>query len=87
MMPVPPFRIFKVPATVTAPAVAEEGVRPVVPKEIVVTAVEVSVAHVPSPRQNVVAEALVPEFRLVTGRFPVTPVVNGRPVALVRMAL
>ena len=29
--------------------------------------------HVPSPRQNVELEADVPEFRLVTGRFPVTP--------------
>ena len=32
------------------------------------------IAHVPSPRQKVVAPALVPELRLVTGRFPVTPV-------------
>lgn len=31
------------------------------------------VAHVPSPRQNVVPDAAVPLFRLVTGRFPVTP--------------
>jgi len=31
-------------------------------------------AHVPSPRQNVVALALVPEFKLVTGKFPVTSV-------------
>lgn len=29
-------------------------------------------AHVPSPRQNVPLEALVPELRFVTGRFPVT---------------
>ena len=41
------------------------------------------VAHVPSPRQNVVLDALVPLFRFVTGRLPVTPVVNGSPVALV----
>jgi hypothetical protein len=27
----------------------------------------------------------VPELRLVTGRLPVTPVVRGRPVALVRV--
>jgi hypothetical protein len=33
-------------------------------------------AHVPSPRQKVVPEAKVPELRLVTGRFPVTPVDN-----------
>src|SRR2546425_7347148 len=31
------------------------------------------VAHVPSPRQNVVADAPVPLPRLVTPRFPVTP--------------
>ena len=37
----------------------------------------------PSPRQNVVADAEVPEFRFVTGKFPVTPVVSGNPVALV----
>src|SRR5512146_1824259 len=30
------------------------------------------VAQLPSPRQNVVADADVPELRLVTGRFPVT---------------
>lgn len=29
-------------------------------------------AHVPSPRQNVDDDALVPLFRLVTGRFPLT---------------
>ncbi len=30
------------------------------------------VAQVPSPRQNVLDEALIPLFRLPTGRFPVT---------------
>ena len=30
-------------------------------------------AHVPSPRQKVVFDADVPLFRLVIGRFPVTP--------------
>lgn len=40
-------------------------------------------AHIPSPRQKVVADALVPEFRFVTGRLPVTPVVKGNPVPLV----
>ena len=30
-------------------------------------------AHVPSPRQNVVDDALVPPFKFPTGRFPVTP--------------
>lgn len=41
------------------------------------------VAQVPSPRQNVEAEAEVPPFKLATGRLPVTPVDNGRPVQLV----
>jgi hypothetical protein len=36
---VPPFVIAKVPATVTAPEVAVFGVRPVVPNEMVLTAV------------------------------------------------
>tara|TARA_R110000868_G_scaffold61276_2_gene186316 strand:- start:1 stop:546 length:546 start_codon:yes stop_codon:yes gene_type:complete len=40
----------------------------------------------PSPRQNVLALAEVPELRLVTGRLPVTPVVRGSPVALVSVA-
>jgi hypothetical protein len=40
-------------------------------------------AHVPSPRQKVEEEAEVPLFKFVTGRFPVTPVLNGKPVALV----
>ena len=31
------------------------------------------VAHVPSPRQNVLDDADVPELRLPTGKFPVTP--------------
>ncbi len=44
------------------------------------------VAQVASPRQNVVDDALVPLFRLVTGKLPVTPVVSGRPVALVKTA-
>lgn len=43
----------------------------------------VGVAHEPSPRQNVVDDADVPLFRLVTGKLPVTPVLNGRPVTLV----
>jgi hypothetical protein len=44
------------------------------------------VAHVASPRQKVLEDAPVPLFKLVTGRFPVTPVVNGSPVALVSVA-
>ena len=43
------------------------------------------VAQVPSPRQKVEAEAAVPLLRFVTGRFPVTPVERGRPVAFVRV--
>ena len=31
------------------------------------------------------ALALVPEFRLVTGKFPVTPVVKGKPMAFVNV--
>jgi len=45
------------------------------------------VAQVPSPLQNVVLDADVPLFKLVTGRFPVTPVVNGKPVAFVNVTL
>lgn len=44
------------------------------------------VAHVPSPRQNVDPLAAVPLSKFVTGKLPVTPVVNGRPVALVSVA-
>jgi hypothetical protein len=44
-------------------------------------------AHVASPRQNVEAEADVPELRFATGKLPVTPVVNGSPVALVSVPL
>jgi hypothetical protein len=40
--------------------------------ETLVTPVPAGVAHVPSPRQNVVAEALVPLFKCVTARFPDT---------------
>lgn len=47
----------------------------------------VGTAHVPSPRQNVVLPAEVPLFRLPTGRFPVTPVLSGNPVAFVRTPL
>ena len=40
-------------------------------------------AQEPSPRQKVDALADVPLFKLVTGKFPVTPVVKGNPVKLV----
>lgn len=42
------------------------------------------VAHVPSPRQKVLEDAAVPEFKLAGGRLPTTPVERGRPVAFVR---
>jgi hypothetical protein len=44
-------------------------------------------AQLPSPRQKVDAVAPVPLFRLVTGKLPVTPVVRGSPVALVKVPL
>ena len=40
-------------------------------------------AQVASPRQYVEDDALVPLFKLVTGKLPVTPVVRGKPVTLV----
>ena len=39
----------------------------------------------PSPRQNVVELAEVPEFKLLTDKLPITPVESGNPVALVRI--
>ena len=53
----------------------------------IVTADDDGVAQVPSPRQNVEADADVPLFKFVTGRLPVTPVVRGKPVAFVSVAL
>ena len=41
----PPFEATRVPARVTAPDVADDGVRPVVPPEIDVTATLESVDH------------------------------------------
>jgi hypothetical protein len=43
--PVPPFAIFNVPATVIEPDVEVEGVKPVVPNEIAVTATPDKVVH------------------------------------------
>ena len=40
-------------------------------------------AQIASPRQNVEVDAPVPLFRFATGRFPVTPVVSGKPVTFV----
>ena len=76
-----------VPATVNDGVVvglATEIRPPVNPTLVTVpVAVPVGVAHVPSPRQNVLDDADVPLLRFVTGRLPVTPVVSGNPVALV----
>ena len=47
----------------------------------------VGVAQAPSPLQKVEAEALVPLFKLVTGKLPVTPVLSGSPVAFVSVPL
>jgi hypothetical protein len=77
----------KLPELVTLPVNVMPLTVPVPLTEVTVPALAAGVAHVPSPRQNVVDDALVPEFRLVTGKLPVTPVVSGRPVALVNTAL
>jgi len=92
--PVPPLATARVPVSVIVPDVVIGPplvVRPVVPPatliEVTGQALAAGVAQVPSPRQNVVDDALVPEFRLATGRLPVTPVVSGNPVALVNVTL
>jgi len=77
----------KLPELVTLPVSVIPLTVPVPLTEVTVPALAAGVAHVPSPRQKVVDDAEVPEFRLVTGRFPVTPVVSGRPVALVSVTL
>src|SRR5215216_4006597 len=41
--------------------------------------------HVASPHQKVFAAAPVPLSKFVTGKFPITPVVKGRPVQLVKI--
>ena len=78
------------PVTANSPTVPalSYSTRPVVPPVMVVVLMVMpddpaGVAHVPSPRQKVLEEAPVPELRFVTGRLPVTPVLSGRPVALV----
>jgi hypothetical protein len=92
--PVPPLATPNVPARVIVPDVVIGPplvVKPVVPPatliDVTVPALAAGVAQDPSPLQNVVADALVPEFKLVTGKLPVTPVVSGKPVALVNVAL
>jgi len=54
---------------IEVPDVAATGVPRVNPPE--------GAAQAPSPRQNVEALADVPEFRFVTGKFPVTAVDKG----------
>jgi len=54
-----------------------------VPNAVGVAADGDAAAQEPSPRQKVDADALVPLFKLVTGKLPVTPVDNGKPVTLV----
>jgi len=72
----------KLPVLVTVPDSAMPLTVPVPATDVTVPA-PAGVAQLPSPRQKVVADAPVPLERLVTGKLPVTPVVNGRPVALV----
>ena len=93
VVPVPPLVTATVPAKVIVPVPVigpPELVRPVVPPDtstLVTVPAPEGVDQMPSPRQNVAALADVPEFKLATGRFPVTPVVRGRPVAFVRIPL
>ena len=79
---VPEYAIAKVPVVVIGEPVTEKILGAV--KATLVTPELLGVAQLPSPRQNVVADALVPLFKLVTGKFPVTPVVSGSPVPFVK---
>ena len=100
---VPPLAIAKVPAKVIVPDVVigpPEVVSPVVPPD---TATEVTVPDPPPPVELIVwfgqvpvivtlvpatsAGAAVPVPPLATGSKPVTPVVNGKPVTLVKVPL
>jgi len=81
--PVPPLAMAKVPVTpvergkpVALVKVAEVGV----PKTGVTNVGEVDKTTLPEP-----VEVVTPVPPLATGRVPVTPVVKGRPVALVRV--
>ena len=76
----------RLPELVTVPDNVMPLTVPVPPTDVTVPAPD-GVAQLPSPRQKVVAVAPVPLPRLETGRLPVTPVVSGRPVALVRTPL
>jgi hypothetical protein len=70
--PVPPLATANVPATVTAPEVAVEGVRPVEPKEIVVTPSGALVATFTKSDPSHAAKHLSPDTI-------VTPVVGPAP--------
>ena len=70
--PVPPLATAKVPATVTAPAVAVEGVSPVVPNEMVETPSVVLVAIFTKSEPFHAAKHFSPETI-------VTPVVGPAP--------
>lgn len=74
---------------VTAPLLSTWTSCPIVHGEVVATPPPVppdGVAHVPSPRQKVDADAFVPLLRFPTGRLPVTPEESGNPVAFVSVA-
>ena len=92
VVPVPPLATANVPAKVTAPVLAVAGVKPVEPAlnedtpllppdELMVWLGQVPeiVTFVPATKAGVA----VPLPPLATGKTPVTPVVNGRPVRLV----
>jgi hypothetical protein len=72
----------------SAVVVDQTGMSPAVPEPVMVPPLPAGVAHVPSPLQKVVAPALEPLFRFVTGRFPETSAVRltalnvGAPLAL-----
>jgi hypothetical protein len=76
--PVPPFATASVPATVTTPDVAPDGVSPVVPKPIVVTP--------PPEADNVPADNDNPVPTVISSAAPVDAVVlpNSLAVAIVR---
>lgn len=57
---------------------ALELAAPPLPIEISLVSIRLvrTFAHAPSPLQNVAEEAELPEFKLVTGRLPVTPLLR-----------
>jgi hypothetical protein len=71
--PVPPDPTAKDPPKTIGPVDAVLGVNPVLPalKDVTPPPPPAGVAQVPSPRQNVVALALVPLLSLATAKLPV----------------